>query len=105
MLLTPFQISHIIRRRLAKIPTKVIAREINCTPNQVKHCWVKSKAYETISHRRHQANRKAKREDKSKVKWLAKIRIQAQRALRAEILKAKSEANITKPFKSGPLEW
>jgi hypothetical protein len=112
--LTPSQITHIIRRRLLRIPYKIIAREINCTPDQVKHYWTKSQAYEALtgksSYRQRQANRNAKRKmEKLKSKWLAKLSRQkaklAGKVLHEEILEAKREANTAKPFKPGPLEW
>jgi hypothetical protein len=108
--LKSWQITQILRDRLAGKEYKQIALRVGCTPDQARHYWRSSSMYKPEGNRA----AAAKRREAAKAPLLQERRRRAiaqreqalaRATLQAEIAKAVREQPTATRYKPGPLEW
>jgi hypothetical protein len=104
--LTDQTIKEIIRQKAMLVPTKIVAKKLNVTPDQVAHYWRTSPMYKpsrtmspwpSADRARNMALQKVRR-----TKANARLLEQAKASLRKIIDEPKVPC---KPYKVGNLEW
>lgn len=101
--LTDTQKREIISLRSSGVGAKQIARVVDCTVDQAKHCYLSANNPQYWA-----KQNRAKQMVAVKARILQAMRREAAYAaqiLRREIAAARAEASHAKPYKPGPLEW
>jgi len=108
--LKSWQITQILRERLAGREYKQIALRVGCTPDQAIHYWRSSSMYQPEVNR----SAAAKRRETAKAPAVQERRRHtiaqreqalARATLQAEIAQAVREQPTARRYKPGPLEW